>query len=140
MGSAFKNKYLKFKAGEAAGTPALLVIKKGELVGRVVGAVSLEKLLVIAETGKLPEKPVNPEIAALSEETREKLLKKSQLLEELRQAQIKIQRISPVIESGNATDDDHVERGIYLEKARKIAQEIEKISFELDTNSEDIPV
>lgn len=131
--SEFKRTWLKVETGKPPyGTPTTLVFKNGECVGIHQGAImDEEKLEYFALNGKMPERPTNPIIAALPEAVKELALKKDALFEELRTKQNRIGEINKLIESGQGTSEDRIERVMLDEDNSLILLELNNLSNQI---------
>ena len=116
--SEFKRTWLKVETGKPPyGTPTTLVFKSGELLGIQQGAIlDEEKLEYFVLNGKMPKREVNPLVTALTPEVRAALLEKESIIEQMSIIRNDIESLNRVVQAGNATEDDRVERMLLTEK------------------------
>ncbi len=126
--SEFKRTWLKVPAGTPPyGTPTTLIFKKGELIGIQQGAITDEEnLAYFCEHGVLPPKPVNPIIAALSDEIKQALLTQDNLVSNQNENFRRIEQLSQKILQGGDVDNEKIERALLMQENSIIAGEIQE--------------
>jgi hypothetical protein len=128
--SEFKRTWLKVETGKPPyGTPTTLVFKNGECIGIHQGAIlDEERLEYFVLNGKMPARQINQAIADLPDNIKELALKKDLLSDELKNKQLKINEITRIVDAGQSTEQDRIERALYDEECNLILLDINRIS------------